>query len=134
MSGVTRETVAERAGWRCEYCLFREDDDVDFFHVEHIVARKHGGANDLANLAFACPHCNFHKGPCLSGIDPEGEPDLPVRLFHPRNDAWGDHFRFDGPSIRGVTPVGRATVACLNLNAEQRLLVRVLNGYTDKFE
>lgn len=32
------------------------------FHIEHIIARKHGGATDEENLALACPHCNGYKG------------------------------------------------------------------------
>ena len=39
------------------------------YHVEHIVA--HGGRDDSENLALACYHCNAHKGPNLSGLDPE---------------------------------------------------------------
>ncbi|MCA9114972.1 MAG: HNH endonuclease [Planctomycetaceae bacterium] len=134
MDGDTREAVAERAGRRCEYCLLKEDDDVDFFHVEHVIARKHGGSDDPSNLAFACQYCNLHKGPNLSGIDPEGDPQTAVRLFNPRVDTWGEHFYFDGPSILGASPVGRATVACLNMNSDQRQTIRRLYGYTDAFE
>lgn len=133
MDGETREAVADRAGRRCEYCLLQEDDDVDFFHVEHVIARKHGGSDDLGNLAFACQYCNLHKGPNLASIDPEGDPKSPVRLFNPRSDSWGEHFYFEGPNIRGATPLGRATVACLQFNAEQRLVIRRLYGYTDFF-
>jgi HNH endonuclease len=41
------------------------------YHVEHIVARQHGGRHDSGNLALACYHCNAYKGPNLSGLDPE---------------------------------------------------------------
>ncbi|HEX8791151.1 MAG TPA: HNH endonuclease signature motif containing protein [Polyangiaceae bacterium] len=30
--------------------------------IEHIVPRTHGGGDDLANLAIACPRCNALKG------------------------------------------------------------------------
>ncbi len=53
------------------------------FHVEHIVARQHGGTDDLANLALACGQCNLHKGPNVTAIDPWGG-DAPVALFNPR--------------------------------------------------
>ena len=41
-----------------------------------------------------------------------------VRLFHPRRDTWSDHFQWsdDFAYIIGITPIGRATVACLHLN------------------
>jgi 5-methylcytosine-specific restriction endonuclease McrA len=29
--------------------------------IEHIVARQHGGSDDPANLALACPECNSHR-------------------------------------------------------------------------
>jgi hypothetical protein len=38
--------------------------------------------NNSENLAFACYHCNLHKGPNLSGIDQES--GALVRLFNPR--------------------------------------------------
>ncbi len=133
MDEATRGLVAKRAAYRCEYCLLREDDDVDFFHVEHIIALKHGGTDDDSNLAFACQHCNLYKGPNLSSIDPESPPEQPIRLFHPRRDVWGEHFYFAGAKILGSTPVGRATVFCLSMNAEQRVAIRKLYGYTDDF-
>ncbi|PCJ13055.1 MAG: hypothetical protein COB10_06210 [Planctomycetota bacterium] len=48
--------------------------------VEHIRPKKHGGADDEANLALACIHCNSHKGSNLTGIDPQTEEI--VELFH----------------------------------------------------
>lgn len=133
MDEATRSFVADRAGHRCEYCLFKQDDDVDFFHVEHIFARKHGGTDDQENLAFACQHCNLHKGPNLASIDPQSGSDHPVPLFHPRRDEWGSHFRFDGAEIVGTTPTGRATVFCLHMNASYRVQLRAACGYTDFF-
>jgi len=41
-----------------------------------------------------------------------------VRLFHPRSDDWAEHFELDGARIAGNTPVGRATVQVLSMNAE----------------
>lgn len=134
MDEATRSFIANRAGHRCEYCLFNENDDVGYFHVEHIIAIKHGGTDDRNNLAFSCQHCNLHKGPNLSSIDSEGDPQLPVRLFHPRKDVWGEHFYFSDANILGSTPIGRATVFCLNMNSEHRLVIRELYGYTDDFE
>jgi hypothetical protein len=50
-------------------------------------------------------YCNAHKGPNLSGLDPES--GALVRLFHPRQDRWDEHFE---PSNAGVLIVGRSAV------------------------
>jgi 5-methylcytosine-specific restriction endonuclease McrA len=60
MDEVTRAAVASRANYSCKYCRLREEDDVYTFHVEHIVALKHGGSDEFDNLALACQHCNLH--------------------------------------------------------------------------
>jgi 5-methylcytosine-specific restriction endonuclease McrA len=87
MDAATRELVRRRAGDCCEYCRLKQEDlPFAVFQVEHIVARKHGGDDDPANLALACERCNAHKGTNLSGIDSEtGEINT---LFHPRRQAW----------------------------------------------
>jgi hypothetical protein len=74
--------VRQRAGNRCEYCGLPQDASALRFHIEHIIARQHGGNDDTMNLALACPECNYQKGTNLSGIDPDtGKTTL---LFHPR--------------------------------------------------
>jgi hypothetical protein len=69
MDSALRAFVRERAGCRCEYCQLHEND-ADFlsFHVEHIIAKQHGGADDPQTLCFACAECNWAKGPNLSGL------------------------------------------------------------------
>jgi hypothetical protein len=67
MDAAIRERVGRRAGSRCEYCGIRESDDpVMRFHVEHIRARKHGGTNELSNLA-GLQLLQFAQGPELIG-------------------------------------------------------------------
>jgi hypothetical protein len=39
-----------------------------------------------------------------------------VRLFHPRNDRWTDHFWWDGPIAVGRTAIARATILVLWMN------------------
>ncbi len=75
-----------------------------------------------ANLALACMRCNFHKGPNLSGIDPETG-DV-VRRFNPRSDLWAEHFRWNDLRIEGITPVGRGTVRVLEMNQVLRVEAR----------
>src|SRR5438876_8311897 len=72
MSPALQAQVRERAGNRCEYCQLRQEDSpLAALHIEPIVPRIHGGADDHDNLALACIDCNLHKGPNLTGIDPE---------------------------------------------------------------
>lgn len=75
------------------------------------------------NLALARPHCNRFKGPNIAGLDPES--GHLVRLFHPRSDIWAEHFLLDGSRIVGQTPIGRATVHVLAMNADDVVLIRV---------
>jgi 5-methylcytosine-specific restriction endonuclease McrA len=118
MDRFLQDLVFKRAGSVCEYCRHPAPP----FHVEHIIARKHGGPTHAENLALACIRCNFHKGPNISGIDPETS--RIVRLFHPRNDVWAEHFRWENATLLGITPEGRATIAVLEINHPLRVEVR----------
>ncbi len=123
MDAATRQLVRERAGQRCEYCRLHQDHEPFFrFHVEHVRAEVHGGTDDPGNLALACHHCNEHKGPNLSGVDPQT--GQVVRLFNPRRQRWQRHFRFAGPVIVGRTQCGHATVAVLAMDLPDRVALR----------
>jgi hypothetical protein len=78
---------------------------------------------DVENLALACIDCNLRKGPNLSGIDPESDAIVP--LFHPRLQSWEEHFRLEGARIVGVSSSGRATVAVMEFNMQDRVQVRL---------
>lgn len=107
----------------CEYCGLPQAAAAFFtFHIEHVVARQHGGGDDPSNLALACPDCNFHKGPNLSSIDPDTQQAVP--LFDPRSHSWDEHFAAEGARIVGLTPTGRATVRLLNMNEDARVEMR----------
>lgn len=124
MDAATKYQVRDRAGDRCEYCgLPQAAIPLVTFHVEHITAKQHGGSDDLSNLALSCHHCNLHKGPNLAGIDPESGQMVP--LFHPRRDAWADHFRWRGAELVGLTSIGRATIQVLAINHPDFRQVRV---------
>jgi hypothetical protein len=118
---VTRQ-VRRRAQNRCEYCHLPVFAYPLPFHVDHVVARQHGGTTVLENLALACLHCNRHKGPNLAGKDPKtGEL---IRLFHPRLDQWHEHFEWTGANLAGRTPMGRVTIHVLAINDPDVLAVR----------
>ena len=121
-----RRAVHERAGGLCEYCGFPDGMDIVPHEVDHIVAVKHGGETDAANLALACYLCNKHKGTDLASVDPES--GAVALLYHPRRDAWAEHFRLDQGRIDGRTAVGRATTRLLQLNREERVAERMALG------
>ena len=115
-----REAVRERAGRRCEYCRLPDVLPQTLrFHLEHVVARQHGGATVAENLAWSCQRCNERKGPNLTGVDPDTS--AVVRLFHPRQDQWENHFALHGLEVLALTAVGRATVWLLDVNSAERL-------------
>jgi hypothetical protein len=47
-----------------------------------------------------------------------------VRLFHPRQDRWSEHFEWNGAELLGKTAIGRVTVQVLAVNAQDFLAVR----------
>jgi hypothetical protein len=122
MDAATRDLVRQRAGDRCEYCRLHQEHSGLRHHIEHIMAKQHGGADDADNLALACHRCNLHKGTNLTGIDPRTGEVTP--LFHPRRDRWSDHFTFEGARIDGISAAGRATVQVLSMNDARRLELR----------
>ena len=119
-----RARITKRAGNRCEYChLPQEWQPYSIFHVEHLIPRQHLKDVSDKNLSLAYSHCNFHKGPNLSGLDPDTINQV-VNLFHPRQDDWDDHFEWDGPLLIGRTAKGRATIHVLAINSGDRVELR----------
>ena len=118
----TRQIVASRANFVCEYCLVAEEDAYFRFQIEHIISRKHSGTSALGNLALACVFCNRYKGSDIATLSPEtGEL---IRLYHPRTNHWADHFRLHGVVIEPLTDIGKATVRVLQMNHDDQLLER----------
>jgi hypothetical protein len=114
--------VWQRARHCCEYCQMPQEYDDATFEVDHIIAIKHGGATRASNLCLSCFSCNSFKGSNIAGIDPRTRKLTP--LFNPRRHAWARHFRWDGPVLVGRTPIGRATIAVLNINDLFRVELR----------
>lgn len=124
VSASLRQIVRDRAQGCCEYCLIPEPLALAAHQVDHIIAEKHGGKTIEGNLALSCTLCNQAKGSDIASIDPEtGET---IRLYHPRQDPWLEHFRFEADSgmIQPLTEIGRVTVQLLRLNRAQVLPVR----------
>ncbi|HXE53901.1 MAG TPA: hypothetical protein VN541_12840, partial [Tepidisphaeraceae bacterium] len=68
--------------------------------------------------------CNAHKGTNIAGLDPSTR--KLCRLFDPRTDEWETHFQWDGPLLLGLTPVGRTTIAVLEINQPIRVRARAV--------
>jgi HNH endonuclease len=118
--------VARRAGHRCEYCHAPEVIASFPFEVEHIHPASRGGRTIFSNLALACRSCNLFKSNAIVALD--SSTDAVVPLFHPRNDSWEEHFAVDATTgmVLGRTPIGRATVAQLQINTVQQQQARLL--------
>ena len=85
-----RDSVRQRAGSRCEYCRKPEMFGSYPHHLEHIIARKHGGVSEMENLAWACFQCNVAQGTDIASYDTETQALTP--LFNPRTQEWDTHF------------------------------------------
>jgi HNH endonuclease len=101
---------------RCAYCHTAGAITGAQLVVDHIIPQAAGGQTVWGNLCLACHSCNEFKGAQSKARDPRT--GRHVSLFHPRQHEWREHFRWsqDGSEIVGLTSVGRATVAMLNLN------------------
>jgi 5-methylcytosine-specific restriction endonuclease McrA len=102
MDRYLRSQVWQRAASCCEYCQMPQQFTDASHEIDQIVAEKHRGATTPDNLALACFHCNNHKGPNIAGVDPATR--QVVRLFHPREDRWAEHFAWRGAVLLGLTP------------------------------
>ena len=78
----------------------------------------------MNNLALACAGCNGSKSIKVQAIDLLTKNT--VRLFHPRQQAWDDHFIWNENllEVLGITPTGRATVDALKLNRVEVINLR----------
>jgi hypothetical protein len=120
ISGKTREAVAQRANYKCEYCQVNSDDMFLSFELDHVIPLKHGGTNSLENLAYACPHCNQHKGSDFATIlDQEIVP-----LFNPRIENWADHFIIKDGEIIFRSRIGEASIKIFRFNEPDLIILR----------
>jgi hypothetical protein len=117
-----RRLVIQRADNRCEYCGISQIGQVATFHIDHIVPVAAEGETTAENLALACVSCSLRKGARQELKDPEaGEV---VLIFNPRRQDWRQHFCWDDLMIVGLTAVGRATIAALDLNRLTMVTIR----------
>ena len=124
ISAKIRKQVIQRADNQCEYCRLHQNDSFLAFEIDHAVPLKHGGGNELANLALPCPHCNQHKGSDMTTFL-DNYQDV-VSLFNPRFGVWHDHFRSARGEIIAKTRIGQASIKLFRLNEPDRLILRQL--------
>src|SRR3954462_12039173 len=122
MDSLLAALVRERSHFRCEYCQMPQEYDGFTHEIDHVIAKKHGGRTVANNLVLACFPCNNHKGPNIAGLDPVTK--KLTQLFNPRRHKWARHFRWEGPYLKGKTAVGRVTIAVLEINFSDRILLR----------
>jgi hypothetical protein len=114
-----REKVARLARRHCEYCRTPEVySPIPRHSVDHVVPVCDGGKTEGTNLALSCQGCNNFKSSKTEGRN--RRTGQLVRLFHPRNDRWSDHFAWSSDLliIDGLTDIGKVTVEVLQLNRE----------------
>ena len=115
--------VHQRANFLCEYCQTSQRVTGQAMHVDHI---DPFGDDTLDNLCLECGNCNMSKAQATLGYDPQTN-EL-VALFHPRTQAWKDHFVWipNATVLNGITSVGRATIERLKINQDRVVDARVL--------
>ncbi len=119
-----KEKVRQTAKHRCGFCLFLQKYLPNMLRIDHIQPISKGGTNVEENLWLLCETCNGAKSDKTEAFDTETNTMVP--LFNPRTQIWDEHFEWsdDYTSIIGKTPVGRITVAELNLNKTRLVIVR----------
>jgi 5-methylcytosine-specific restriction endonuclease McrA len=92
--------------------------------VEHVMPLSRGGETTADNLALSCRSCNLYKSDHVSAVDEVTRHE--ASLFHPRRDAWRDHFLLNEETgeIEGLTATGRATVSRLRVNSRAQVEAR----------
>lgn len=122
VSVALRRLVAERARHCCEYYGMPDAEAVAPHEPDHMVAPQHGGLTSQENLAYACFDCNRINGSNIASIDPDTAQLTP--LYHPRQQRWDEHFRWNGSIIEPLTAVGRSTAFFLRLNDPVQVEIR----------
>ncbi len=119
-----RRKVAERANYCCEYCLLPDTRSFFTFHIDHIISIKHGGSDDLDNLAYSCQICNLNKGSDIATVIS----DIlnPIRFYNPCFDNWHSHFSIESSGLLiAKSDIASATIKILDLNHPDSIIERL---------
>jgi hypothetical protein len=126
ISPALRQRVSETSRYRCGYCLTSQRVIGPLLEIDHYIPESRGGSSEEENLWLACPICNKRKSDRIDTIDPESQTVVPI--FNPRQQRWEEHFAWaeDGTVVQGLTAIGRATVAALQMNHPDIVAARQL--------
>lgn len=116
-----KQLVYEHARGCCEYCQTCEANSGQTMQVDHSDPQDGDG---LENLCLSCWNCNSSKHKATVVTDTETGEGVP--LFNPRTQVWSDHFAWmdSGIRVRGLSPVGRATITRLKMNRPTMVIAR----------
>jgi hypothetical protein len=111
-----RRRIVDESRGQCAYCHTPTAITGARFVIDHIIPDAAGGGTVWENSCLSCHSCNEFKAARRDGRDPLS--GATVSLFHPRRQRWTRHFRWseNGAIIVGLTRVGRATIAALQMN------------------
>lgn len=125
ISKELRDLVFARANGLCEYCQSSKKV-INTLEIDHILPVRLNGQTDSHNLCLCCRGCNKYKKSAIEAIDPDTQSIQ--RLFHPREQLWHGHFRWDetGTILIGLTSTGRATIHQLKINRTEIIISRQL--------
>jgi HNH endonuclease len=107
MEQALTRLVWQRARAACEYCWLPQSLSPIPFEIDHIIAQKHGGATNAANLALACFYCNSFKGRTSLGSIPKqgGSFVSTIRVKTGGNSTFGGRARCWWDGLRSVGPL-----------------------------
>ena len=125
ISNNLREQVRKRANERCEYCHIPEGFTHFSHQVDHIIPPRHGGVDEIQNLAWACFYCNNNKGTDIATYDLNSR--QPVFLYNPYFDEWSEHFTInENGYIIANSSKASGTIRLLKMNNYKRVEIRKL--------
>jgi 5-methylcytosine-specific restriction endonuclease McrA len=85
-----RQRVAAESRNQCAYCHTLTSITGARLVIDHIIPEATDGQAVRENLCVACHSCNEFKGAQVEAKDPLT--GRHVRLFHPRQQLWSEHF------------------------------------------
>jgi hypothetical protein len=116
-----RELVRAAYDHCCGYCGVQEKDVGGLLEIDHYRPVATGGDDDLANLVYACVHCNRFKG----SYWPDADAPESFHLLHPAEDEIEAHIQLSNNGrFVGLTPRGWFHIRWLHLNRPQLILWR----------
>lgn len=113
--------MRERYNFACGYCGINEIDAGNELEIDHFHPTKHGGADELENLVYACPACNRNKAYYWPSLDAPPH----KYLLHPLADDLNIHISLlQDSQLAGLTPRGWFHIDWLHLNRPQLVTMR----------